>query len=97
MEGMYQQKEKGRGALMLGGIAVILAILAATFYFLFFAAPPRIEVVLPRSLEAIAELSKISLDPSAVLGSEAFRSLKSYNGLPSVGRTGRTNPFIDYR
>ena len=75
----------------------MVLILAAASYFLFFAAPPRIEVILPSSLETIEELSKISLDPSAVLGSEAFRALKSYNGIPGVGRTGRANPFVDYR
>lgn len=91
------QKEKGRGVWVLGGVILVLIILLVAFYFLFFAAPPRIESVLPGPLEKIAELSKISLDPSAVLGSEAFRSLKSYNGAPSVGRTGRANPFVDYR
>ena len=80
-----------------GGVLVILAILAAASYFLFFAVPPRIETVLPRALQSVAEISKISLDPGAILGSDAFRNLKSYDGIPNVGRVGRANPFVDYR
>ncbi len=62
-------------------------------YFLFFAPIPGIEVVAPSGLESAVDLAKITFDPSGVVNSRQFKSLKIYTGLPSVGGLGRSNPF----
>lgn len=62
-------------------------------YFLFFAPTPGIEVVAPSGLKSAIDLSKITFDPSSVVNSRQFKSLKIYTGLPSVGNLGRSNPF----
>ncbi|MBI3114794.1 MAG: hypothetical protein HYZ07_02430, partial [Candidatus Harrisonbacteria bacterium] len=77
------------------GIAVfVLAMLAIVFgaYFLFFAPSPAIEVVVPAPLQNVNKISFIEVDPTTVVNSRAFRTLRSYTGLLGVGTLGRQNP-----
>ena len=75
--------------------AVILAIGGAA-YFLFFTPVPVIEIIVPPAARSIEELSGAQFDPAGVVNSEDFRSLRRYAGQPSVGQTGRPNPFVKY-
>ncbi len=74
------------------------AVFAIIFgiYFLFFAPTPGIEIVLPGSLQSADKVTAVQIDPSTVLNSREFRSLRSYTGLPGVGQVGRDNPFLPF-
>lgn len=80
-------------------LRIISYIAAAGFvgmaiYYLFFAASPKFEVVLPQELERATQISKIQfIDPSAVLNSPAFKRLQGYADAPSVGTLGKQDPF----
>ena len=77
------------------GIFVAVAI-GAGIYFLFFAPVPGIEIIIPVPLQSANKISGISIDPSTVINSQSFRSLRIYTGLPGVGQLGRANPFLPY-
>ncbi len=76
------------------GLLIVGAISAGTYY-LFFAAQPGIEkIVLPPALQSASNISALEIEPSAVINSSEFRSLRAYTGLPSAGELGKTNPFM---
>jgi len=77
-------------------VGLVLAVLLAGSYFLFFAPVPAIEVVAPVSTRSAAEISSVDFDPASLVNSDAFRSLRRYTGTPTTGQTGRPNPFIKY-
>lgn len=91
-------KEKGQKSNWFGILTtlVIFAIIFVAAYFLFFISPPAIEIIIPQKLQPVIEISKIQFDPTSVINSPAFRSLRSYTGLPSVGQLGRENPFLEF-
>lgn len=72
---------------------VVIGGLSAGTYYLFFAPTPGIDVVLPAALTSATKISAIEIDPSTVINSKAFRSLRVYSGLPSTGDLGKNNPF----
>ena len=75
------------------GLLIVGALGAATYY-LFFAPTPVIDIVLPPALQSAEQLSTIDIDPTSVINSRLFRSLRVYTGLPSVGELGKANPFL---
>ena len=80
---------------VLTSVFFLLLILIGGYY-LFFAPTPGIEIVAPSTLKTAVDLSKITFDPSSVVNSRQFKSLKIYTGLPGVGGLGRGNPFQPY-
>jgi len=72
----------------------LILVLAA--YFLFFAAEAPIEIILPKNLVSVTEISKIQFDPTAVVGSAAFKELKAYTPAKIMGPSGRPNPFVPF-
>jgi len=91
-----EQPKKGMNWFTAAIVLVVIAALGLTVYFLFFASPPAIKVLIPPALETAAEISKVQFDPASVVNSAAFRSLRSYVDVVSVGSLGRDNPFISY-
>ncbi len=73
---------------------VVFAVLLIGVYFLFFAPTPAFDYIAPVPLQEAAALSSFDLDPSSVLESSEFRSLRKINGLPTGGTFGRSNPFL---
>lgn len=92
---VFEQKRKIRWFRLVIFITVIVSVLIATYY-LFFAPSPRIELIIPPPLKTAEEVSAIDfIDPSAVVRSSAFTSLRDWgNGKPGTGALGRTNPFL---
>ena len=77
-------------------VAFIIAVIAGIVYFLFFAPTPGFDIVVPAPLRVASEISAAEVDPSTVLNSKSFRSLRVYTGLPTSGALGRENPFIPF-
>jgi hypothetical protein len=93
---LVQEQKKGVNWFAIVVTLIIAAVVGLAAYFLFFIAPPGIEIIVPQQLESVIEISKIKFDPTAVINSPAFRSLRSYVGLPSAGQLGRANPFLEF-
>src|SRR5579864_4515360 len=81
-------------------VLVIVAALGGGAYALFFAPVPAIEQIIPLQLQPTLELSNIELQsdlsPVANAFSPSQTKFRIYSGEPSVGATGRTNPFIKF-
>jgi len=73
---------------------VILAIIAVAAYYVFFKAPPFVEVAPPTNLINIDPLAHLNIDPGAVVNGQSFQSLKQYITPPEPGNAGRPNPFL---
>ncbi len=76
---------------------VIVAIVGAAAYYLFFAPSPKIEAIIPAELQRAGEVSQIDFtDPSFVVNSQAYKNLRLYVGMPVLGALGRNNPFLPF-
>lgn len=81
-------------------IAVMLFVVAAVavgVFYLFFAPTPGFEVIVPPPLQGANQLSIIEVDPTTVINSKGFRTLRSYTGLLGIGSVGRANPFAPFQ
>jgi hypothetical protein len=88
-------KQSGGGGVMkLIMFLIVLAVLFAVAYYLFFAPTPAFDYIAPGSLQQTVELSNFNLEPDTVLKSSQFRSLTPIHGLPTGGTFGRENPFL---
>ncbi len=74
-------------------VFIIIVVLFAGGYFLFFKKPDLIEIVLPNSLEEINKISKLTFDPASIINSPTFKLLKRYDPNIQSATAGRTNPF----
>jgi hypothetical protein len=74
----------------------IVCVLGFGTYYLFFAPTPAIEIILPATLQSANKVTGIAVDPFNVINSEAFKSLKGGGSQPSIGQTGRANPFLSF-
>jgi hypothetical protein len=93
------EEEKSRVNLVnLGGWVVVLGVLGAAVYYLFFVAPEFVIVSPPADFQTITPIAQVSLHPEDVLNSASFQSLKSPSfALPDPhgpNAVGRGNPFI---
>jgi len=77
-------------------VSIVSLVIVGGAYLLFFTSAPAIEIIVPPSVRSVSELSAVQFDPSAVVNSEQFRSLRRYAGQPSVGQIGRVNPFVKF-
>lgn len=75
---------------------VILSVLGAIVYYIFFKKPQTIEVLQPVGFKNTEALSKINLNTEELVQSPAFQALKSYIPLPKPINAGRTNPFLGF-
>jgi len=88
------EEETGRkGVFGVFIIAVIVILLGAATYYLFFAPTPLIEVVIPSGLKTVSRISESGLNTPAVFNSPVYKSLRQYVAEPVVGEIGRPNPF----
>lgn len=89
-----QQHSGGASIMRMIVALVVLVVLGAGTYYLFFAPAPGFDYIVPKSLQETTSLSKFALDPNDVLDSPEFKSLAPIQGLPSGGSIGRANPFL---
>lgn len=73
---------------------VVLGIIVAAVYYIFFANPEIIDVAAPANLQNIDQLAGLNFNPEDVVNNGAFQSLKQYVSLSSsTAGVGRANPF----
>lgn len=93
---IIEKKERRINWFALATGVAVLGIASALAYFLFFAPAPLIEVVVPIRVSELNTISRIEIDPGAVLNAPVFKALKSYIADPTPGTLGRPNPFISF-
>jgi len=76
-------------------IAVVLVVIVFSGgYFFFFKKPELIDVVAPKNLQDLNNISKVSFDPESVIDSPAFKVLRRYGtSVPLTETPGKSNPF----
>lgn len=89
-------KQRSGGLMRFFTFIVILGVLLVASYYLFFAPTPAFDYIAPASLQEAEQLSRFDLEPSTVLESAQFKSLRKINGLPNGGTFGRANPFVAF-
>lgn len=92
------EEEKSRASLVPILIwGVVVAIVIAAIYYLFFKRPELIPLPTPPSLVGIDKLVDIPFDPQEVTQNPAFQVLRQYVPLPSsTPSAGRPNPFLPF-
>jgi hypothetical protein len=72
----------------------IVGILFAGGYYVFFKDPGVIEgITAPKDVQNITQLSKTNIDPSKIIQSPEFKSLKDLADPLVIPSAGRSNPF----
>lgn len=93
---IIQEEKKQINWFALGVIVLMMAIVFTTIYYLFFIQPSLIEKAVPLQLQSIKELSKIKLDPEAIVNNPRFQILKQYVNPIEIGQVGNNNPFAPF-
>jgi hypothetical protein len=75
---------------------LIIGVVVAAAYYIFFKRPELVPVAVPASFQNTAALSKIKLNPDAVVNNPSFQALKSYIGTLTPPTGGRANPFLGF-
>lgn len=75
---------------------VILLMLGAGTYYVFFKKPELYEVATPVNLESTQELVRITINPDDVIQSPQFQALKQYITPTQAVTVGRPNPFMSF-
>lgn len=75
---------------------VILGVIIAAVYYIFFKTPELVEVVVPPTFRNTEELSRISLNPESVVQSPTFNALRPYVTPLVPPPPGRPNPFLAF-
>jgi len=92
---VFEKQKKPINWIMILSIAFAIIFIGALTYYLFFAPTPQIDIVLPQPLDQAKTISSLEFtDPSVVVNSPSFQSLRQYVGTPGVGTLGRSNPFV---
>ena len=87
-----ESQGKPRGSRIIAG-SIIVALIVAGAYYLFFAPVPFIETVVPEKLDPISRISKIQVDPAKIINSPIYQSLKEQVPQVKIEGAGRVNPF----
>ena len=95
---IVEEEKSSINLIRLVGWLVVLGVIAAAAYYIFFAAPGIVKVTPPASFESISPAAQFTLQPEDVLNSPAFQALKAPPfPLPTAqgpAQVGRTNPFL---
>lgn len=76
---------------------IILAVIVAAVYYLFFKRPDTIpELITPSAFQNTSSLSKINLNPETVIQHPVFRSLREHAPPFPTSTPGRANPFAPF-
>lgn len=89
-----EEKQGGGKWFGFGILIIVLAILAASIYYLFFVSPELISTVIPANLQVISNVKQLSdFNPTKVLNSPFYQNLKIIIQPPSPPPAGNASPF----
>lgn len=87
------EKQNRSGWFGFGILFVVLAIIGAATYYLFFVKPEIINTVAPVQLQSIDQLAHVNFDPADILGSTFFTTLTQPVPPPAPPTPGNPTPF----
>lgn len=89
------EEEQGNRVSIISALmwVLVLVIIIAAGYFIFFAQPQFVEIVAPQNFKGIDPLANLNLDPEGVVQSQEFQSLRQYVTPIAPGNAGKSNPF----
>lgn len=91
------EEKRNRGGLVNFLIwIVILAVIAASVYYIFFKNPDLIEFTASPSFRNLQQLSQISINPGELINNPQFQTLKQYVTVTPSQSIGRSNPFVSF-
>ena len=93
---LVEEEKKPKNWFALVAVIIVVGIIFAGVYFVFFQKPEFIEIVAPKQLETISKLSRVKFDPTAVIDSPVFKKLRTYGSPLTLPVTGRDNPFLPF-
>jgi uncharacterized membrane protein YukC len=89
-----EEKQGGGKWFGFGILIIILVVLAISVYYLFFVSPELINTVIPAKLQVINDVKQLSdFNPTKVLNSPFYKSLKQVIPPPSPPPAGNASPF----
>lgn len=89
-----EEKQGGGKWFGFGILVIVLVILAVAVYYLFFVSPELISTVIPANLRVISDVKQLSdFNPTKVLNSPFYKSLKQVIPPPSPAPAGNASPF----
>jgi len=91
-----EQERKSINWLSMLLVAVIVIVLFAGTYLLFFKTPETIEIIVPGQFEDIQKISQLRFNPQELIASPEFKLLKQFAVDISPPTPGRVNPFAPY-
>ncbi len=77
-------------------IIVLVGVVFAGAYYLFFAPTPGIEVIIPTDQKIAQDLSAVTVRPEEVNQNATYQSLRQITTTASPGQVGRSNPFLKF-
>ena len=80
---------------IIGWIGVLVIIVIAV-YVIFFQSPESLIEDVPEEFRSTQEISRINLDPEAIINNPNFRSRVQYVDPPVPGGLGRPDPFVPF-
>jgi len=89
------EKEKSKANWF--GIIIFVLVLAAVIgiaYYLFFAATPFIETIVPTRLKSAGEIAKIEINPQELFDNPVFKNLRQYVNTIEVQPAYNPSPFL---
>ncbi len=93
---IIEGEKQSNGLVQITVAGIIVVIIIAVTYWVFFTEPPFVEVFAPQELENISRISQVETDPSVIADSPAFKALQVHVEEPQLGEFGRENPFARF-
>ena len=95
---IVEEQSGGRSAsiVKLGIWLVLLGVIGAGIYYLFFKQQQLVEYAVPANFQNVAQIAKIEFNPDEVINDPLFLSLKQYIRLEPPAAIGKANPFLGF-
>ncbi len=75
---------------------IILGVIAASVYYVFFKEPQLVEFTSSASFKNIQQLSKITINSAELVNNPQFAALKQYITVSPLEGAGKSNPFLGF-
>lgn len=93
---LVESEKKSRGFIGLIVWIIVVVVLGAAIYYIFFKRPDLVEIPSPASFQNTERLSRIKLTPAEIVQNPVFQALRSYVAPVSIETTGKQNPFLGF-
>lgn len=75
------------------GVIIVISILAATVYYMFFINPSSIDVVIPHRLKTLEQVEQIKFNPMEIIDNPSLKKFSPKTMMITPQQTFNSNPF----